>query len=107
MAQHKVYLLGNLERCAYSYYYDKDPADNKYKLFYHNVETDRIVKTTQNVYFISPNYIYDDNTSTCYPDTALSELGMSQSSYNFLMGLTGSFVGFALLIGLIILSARK
>ena len=101
------YLLGHLERCAQDYYYSYDSNTAKYKLYYLNSITQNWNSTTTNVGFISNGYIYDSNTSTCYPAPLPQKLGIQYHEYKFLMALMGLLIGFGWFMGLLHIFSRK
>lgn len=96
-----VSLLQNLNTCVIDFYFQND------ELHYQKADNELWYTTTTNITTIDANYYYDATINKCYVFSSMSDLGMSESSYQFLMGLTGSLVGCTLLIGLLIVASRK
>lgn len=101
----KSYLLTNFNLCATDYYFTRYGSINL--LVYKDSITDTWVTTSRNAGSIVSGYIYNPSTLECTLSPLMSSLGMAQSSYQFLMGLTGIFVGFSFLLGLILVFGGK
>ena len=108
------YLRANANYCITDdWYFAKNPVNNKHTFYFRLSSQLEILRkasgTRQEQYLIS-GYEYNTTTGICKKSEttkSMSALGMEQSSYQFLMGLSGILVGFSLLTGLIIISSRR
>ena len=102
---HGVYVVANI--CVDNYYYTKETdnwGNDTYYLYFHSIKDDQWYKTSStNLPEPFKGYVYDTNTSKCYPDL---KGGLYVNQYNFLMALAGLLGGFVLLLVILKITKR-
>ena len=91
-------LYDQIDRCIESYY------SNNGVFYYYRSDspnTLRSLTTNKTHWRVIPGYNYDEITGNCTPNDA-NTLGMEQTHFNFLMGLSGLF--FSTVVALVISS---
>lgn len=92
---HNVYLSTHLKSCIYDFYI-KGAV-----LHYKSVVDLKWYTDANHTGNILSGYIFDDVTMLCYLEPTKSILGISQSSFNFLMALSAILIGFIFIFGLV------
>jgi len=87
----------------YSNYCIDDYNITKNYIQFHDVIRDKIFKY-RGKWNVNWGYEYNSTSKKCVLKPILKETGLSAHSYNFLIGFSGSLVGFVILFSLILLS---
>jgi len=81
--------------CIEDYFTDAD--NKKFCYLISTTNSWNCITTKKQQQYIYPNYVFDNNTWYCKPNTALY-YGLEQSQFNFLLALSGLLMGLIILL---------